>query len=112
MNISNAVDAPFGDQESFLDFLGQNEIAHVAFGTALARLGHIIASPPPIGNPNESHDWLNDHWHRHRDECVTLGIAVPDLSSVDLQDEEQYRDWMLLHGELHTQQNKALGITT
>lgn len=112
MNIGASVDAPFGNDEAFLDFLGQNEIAHVAFGDALARRGHLVSTPPPIGNPKETSDWLNDHWQRHRDECATLGIAVPDLSVVDLEQEDQYLDWMLLHANLHARQNLALGITS
>ena len=112
MNLKPAADAPFGDEDAFLDFLGQNEIAHVSIGSALARLGYVVSSPPPIGNPNETHDWLLDHWQRHRDECVPLGIPVPDLSSVDLQQEEQYLDWMQQHGDLHAQQNLRLGITS
>ena len=112
MNISPLVDSPFGDREAFLDFLGANEIAHIAFSSALTRRGHIVSAIPPIGNPMETPDWLNAHWQRHRDECSTLGIAVPDLSVVDLHDEHQYLDWMILHGQLHRQQNEALGITT
>ena len=112
MNIDNSADSPFGNEESFLDFLGQNEIAHIAFGAALARRGYQVSSPPPIGNPQEHPDWLNDHWLRHRDECATLGIEVPDLSVVDLKQEDQYLDWMLLHADLHQQENVALGITS
>ena len=90
----------------------QNEISHTAYSMALQRRGHIVSTPPPIGNPKETRDWLNDHWQRHRDECSTLGIAVPDLSIVDFTKEDQYEDWMLLHGNLHEQQNSKLGITS
>jgi hypothetical protein len=30
----------------------------------------------------------------------------------DLKVEDQYREWMLLHGNLHDRQNAALGITS
>jgi hypothetical protein len=110
MNIEAAANAQFGDEDAFLDFLGQNEIAHQTIGAALARDGHIVSSPPPIGNPLETKDWLNDHWQRHRDECKPLGISVPDLSVADLKVEEQFSDWMILHSDLHSQENAALGI--
>ena len=110
MNIAISADTPFGNSEAFLDFLGQNELAHQSIGAALARRGYLVSSPPPIGNPLETTDWLADHWQRHRDECAPLGIGVPDLSVVDLRQEDQYKDWMLLHGQLHTQQNSVLGI--
>ena len=110
MTILISADAPFGNEEAFLDFLGQNEIAHQAYGTALARIGHLVSTVPPIGNPMETPDWLNDHWQRHRDECSPLGLEVPDLSVVELRQEDQYLDWMLLHADLHRQQNNSLGI--
>ena len=112
VNISPAADAPFGNEEAFLDFLGANEIAHIAFGAALARLGYVVSAPPPLGNPLESEDWLNDHWQRHKDECAIFGVSVPDLSAADLTDESQYSDWMTLHTNLHSAQNAALGITS
>ena len=112
MNIGPAADTPFGDDTGFLDFLGLNELAHQSFADALARRGRPVAPPPPSGHPLETPDWLNDHWQRHRDECSSLGIPVPDLASVDLRDEAQYRDWMNLHGDLHAQQNESLGITS
>jgi hypothetical protein len=113
VNIGPASDAPFGNELAFLDFLVNNEIAHIAFGDAIARQqGRAISAILPIGNPKESPDWLNDHWNRHSEECALLGIAVPDLSGVDLSNESQYLDWMLLHCQVHQQQNLALGITT
>lgn len=112
MNIAPACDAPFGNEEAFLEFLGANEVAHIAIGSALAREGHLVSSPPPMGNPEETPDWLLDHWQRHRDECAPLGIPVPDLSTVDFSDEFQYYDWMLQHKNLHQNQNAALGITS
>lgn len=112
MNLDASADIPFEDEEGFMDFLGQNEIAHAGFAQALAQRGYVVSWPQPFGNPGEFPDWLNDHWQRHIDECSTLGIAVPDISSVDLKDKEQYLDWMLLHAQLHDLQNTALGITT
>jgi hypothetical protein len=44
------------------------------------------------------------------DECASLGIAVPDLASVDLEDKNDYQEWMAQHSQLHQQQNIKLGI--
>jgi len=113
VNLGPSADAPFGDELAFLDFLGQNEIAHINYGDVIARQqGRAISAILPIGNPMESPDWLNDHWQRHSEECALLGISVPDLSGVDLSNETQYLDWMLTHSQLHKQQNLSLGITT
>lgn len=93
-------------------FLAVNETAHTAFAMALARRGVVIRSVMPVGNPYDMPDWLGDHWQRHIEECATLHVPVPDLSSADLNDEQEYMDWMELHGQLHRQQNMKLGITT
>jgi hypothetical protein len=112
VNIGPASEAPFGDDESFLDFLGQNELSHISIGKALALNGYILTSAPPIGNPLETSDWMLDHWQRHREECLPLGIPVPDLSTANLRDEVEYEDWMQLHAILHEQENSLLGITS
>ena len=113
MNLGISADVPFGNREAFDDFLLQNEVAHISYGSNLVRQKNIVISAIlPVGNPLDHTDWLNDHWRRHAEECLPLGIAVPDLSVVDLKEETQYLDWMLLHSQLHQQQNKALGITT
>ena len=111
VNLLPASDAPFGNEEAFMDFLGQNEISHQGIADALARnLGSTVAPLPTVDGPSVSEDWLNDHWQRHISECLPLGIIVPDLSSVDLKNENEYLDWMSLHGALHVLQNAALGI--
>lgn len=112
MNISLSADNPFGNQEAFLVFLGDNEIAHVSFEDALGRRGIVLNNELPVGNPYEDQYWMLNHWQLHLEECSHLGIPVPDLSVADLKDEEQYTDWMRLHAQLHTLQNSALGITT
>ena len=112
MNIDLAADAPFENNEAFLDFLGQNEFAHLTFGRYLAQTGYVVTATPPLGNPKETVDWFADHYQRHVDECSTLNIDVPDLSAVDFTQEDQYLDWMQTHSDLHDQQNAALGITS
>ena len=112
MNIGMAADTPFGDRNGFLDFLLQNEVAHIAFQTALAQRGVTISTVLPVGNPMEHGSWMFDHWQRHIEESSSLGIAVPDLSGYNLHDAEQYADWMYQHGDLHRAQNEKLGITS
>ena len=112
MNLGPSADIPFEDHNGFLDFLGRNEVAHSGYAQALAARGYEVSAPQPLGDPRETPDWLNDHYQRHIDECSSLNIAVPDLSSVDLKQKDQYLDWMLLHAELHDLQNLALGITS
>ena len=112
VNIGPAADTPFDDEQGFLSFLGDNEIAHIAFASRLAQLGVVITNIIPVGSPYDDTNWMFDHWARHQEECSHLGIAVPDLSVVDLNNEAQYLDWMELHGQLHELQNTALGIRT
>jgi len=112
VNLGIAADTPFSDKEAFLVFLGDNEIAHISYGSALARRGVVVSNVQPTGNPYEHPGWMADHWQLHLEECRTLGVPVPDLSTADLKNEQQYADWMKLHSDLHRLQNAALGIYT
>ena len=105
-------DAPFGNQEAFNDFLGQHDLAHTTIASTMARKGSVLNVVPLADTPVDNKDWLLDHYSTHVEIGRYIGQSVPDISSVDLKNEEQYLDWMLLHAQLHEQINAALGIYT
>ena len=110
--LSLSADAPFDDEESFLEFIGLNEIAHQTIARFLQKFGIPISRVPLLASPLSNSDWLLDHWALHQAEGRALGIPVPDLSAVDFSDEQQYLDWMRSHAALHEAENLALGIFT
>jgi hypothetical protein len=106
------IDSPFGDQEAFRDFLGHHEIAHETINHYLARKGHIVTVWPLSQAPQDSTDWLLDHNQMHKQIGDYLGLSMPDISEVDLNNQGQYADWMLTHGQMHQQIDQALNINT
>ena len=112
MNIAIVSDAPFGNVDAFNDFLGVHDIAHQTIARFLASAGRPLNSVPLADTPVDNPDWMLDHYQIHVSIGSAIRQSVPDLSSVDLTNEEQYRDWMLIHADLHEQINYALRITT
>ncbi len=56
-------------------------------------------------------DYLLDHYQAHLSNASLLNLpGIPDLSSVDLADPNQYGDWMALHAQVHANEDSALGL--
>lgn len=113
LNLTPASDAPFGNADAFTDFLGVHEVSHQTIASRItAAIGFTITTRPlsdtPAGNP----DWLLDHYDIHRQIGAALGLSVPDISEVDLNDRSQYDDWMQGHAQLHEDINTVLGIVS
>ena len=112
MKMELYIDSPFGNDEAFHDFLGHHEVAHQTINLFLARKGHLVTVYPLAQSPKESTDWLLDHNQMHQQIGWFISIPMPDISEVDLNNQEQYADWMLTHAEMHQQIDAALGINT
>jgi hypothetical protein len=110
MNLSPFADAPFDDENAFTDFLGAHEVAHQTIANRVTALGRIVTTLPISDAEEDMTDWLLDHYDIHRQIAAALGTHVPDISSVDLDDENQYLDWMRTHASMHESINAALGI--
>ena len=112
MNIDITADVTFDSQPSFLDFVGLNELAHNAIVNAAVQKGFVIQSRPldnPLGNMK---GWLLDHYIQHKAEFDALGLTgLPDISTVDLEDKEQFKDYMQIHASLHELENAKVGLT-
>ena len=114
MNLDIASDNPFDDESAFVDFLGQNEIAHQQINEHIVKSGLIPMVFDISSNPKENPNWLQDHYQLHLNEfdILKLGVdSLPDISVVDFKDREQYEDWMQTHASIHDAVNQALGIT-
>jgi hypothetical protein len=105
---------PF-DEDSFVDFLGVNELSHQTINEFMQRKGLKPTILPLNSDPRVNQQWLQDHWVQHQNEFLLLGLGIdnlPDLSVVDFNDEEQYLDWMQQHASVHDYVNSVLGITS
>lgn len=115
MNLDIASDNPYDDKDAFVDFLGQNEIAHQQINEFMLRAGLSPLNFSLTSNPQENPNWLADHYQLHINEFNLLNLGadnLPDLSVVDFTDQGQYLDWMQDHAAVHDYVNQVLGITT
>ena len=54
---------------------------------------------------------MNNHQFEHEAIYTLLGlVGMPDLSSSDLDDKQQWQDWQQTHQDVHTYINNVLGI--
>lgn len=110
VNIAIIADAPFEDKDAFLDFLGAHEIAHSGLARKITELGGFVGSRPLGQKPEDDRDWMLDHYQIHLEIGKQVQQPVPDLMGYDLSVQEQYEEWMQIHGAMHEQINAALGI--
>ena len=112
MNLDIYLDSPFDDDDAFMDFLGAHEVSHQTIASKLIGSGKLVAMIPLSDVPQDNPDWMLDHYKIHREIAQAMNFSVPDLASVDFDDEAQYTDWMQLHAQIHHQINDSLGIKT
>lgn len=110
VNIVIFADAPFEDNDAFLDFLMAHEISHSGIAVKIASLGGFVSSRPLGQKPEEDKDWMLDHYQIHLEIGSYLSQPVPDLMGYDLSVQEQHEEWMTIHSNVHSNINSALGI--
>ena len=93
---------PFGDPDSWLDFLGYHATWHEALATHTKTI--FVATDDLKGE-------LLRHAEMHAQLDKALGIPTAyDLVSYDLADRQSYEGFMQLHGNLHQQERLAAGL--
>lgn len=111
---------PFGDETSFLDFLGQHELQHREFASTIRAAG--LPSYPllPLGDgpaslgtglPGGGDEWHQAHQLVHQGETQSLGIASPqDFTSYNLSDPNNFATWTFLHALQHVTIRTQTGL--
>ena len=101
----------FGDETSFLDFLGTHDLQHRAFATTIRTvLGGATYPVLPLGDFTGP-EWHDAHQLVHAGEATALAIAAPqDFRSYDLEEKEQFASWTWLHAQEHVRLRLAMGI--
>lgn len=96
------------DWESFL--LDHN-IQHDAIYSALSQQGKFFSKFPIKDAEKGDTDWLNNHQSEHEGIFSALGLTgVSDLSTFDLNNQEQFEIWQQTHNDIHLFINSSLGI--
>ena len=93
---------PFGDQDSWLDFLGFHSRMHEALATLTGT--EFILTDDLKGE-------LLRHANMHKQ--VDKALCIPttyDLVTYDLDDRASYEGFMQTHANLHQQENIAAGV--
>lgn len=112
MNLSPWTDIPFKDDDAFLDFQMAHALAHIKIAQVMYGLGSTYSVYPLMETPKSDADWKLNHQSEHESIYFDLGLTgVPDLSTVDFNDEGEFNDWMLLHQQVHQFINSTLNIT-
>lgn len=112
MNALLFADIEFGSDEAWAAFTLQHGISHQTVYQDILALDLVPVYTPIFDFPREENqDYLLDHWRIHQSNALLLGITLPyDLSSADLSDPGQFRDWNAQHAIIHLNENRTLGI--
>lgn len=90
--------------------LDVNALLHETVFTALLNTGVIVPHYPLwIDRPDEG--WLEVHYREHQSWSNALNLGTPpDLGTLDIQDEQQFQQWLVNHAGHHTIVSQALGL--
>ena len=101
----------FGDESSFLDFLGAHDLQHKAFAGTLRHVLGLATYPLlPLGDFTGP-EWHDAHQLVHDGEARVLGLpAAPDFRSYDFSDRDQWASYSYLHAQEHVRIRRAAGL--
>lgn len=133
MNIDIQSTMRFGDEVGLKDFFFVHRLVHQGVDAVIATRGNGVMPNAAIDstlalaawlafmrqddvNDEERYalnDWLQLHDQLHQDEYAAFGLGqAPTLGSVDFSNDQQFYDWMFVHGAVHDTLNLAAGITS
>jgi hypothetical protein len=111
MNLSPFSDLPFCDEESWDDYQLAHGMAHQKIYDVLYSQSKFFLYHPLFDTPLHDRNWLLDHQQEHQSHFLLLGLTgMPDLITVNFENENEFLDWHLLHAQVHTLINSKLGI--
>ena len=94
----------FSNVEAREDFLLANSMIHDNYNTILTSNG-VAASSYPIRDigeqPDEIKDWLRTHDLMHGYLGEVVDVRQPNLTDVQVHDDEQFYNWLKLHRDAH-----------
>lgn len=115
MNALLFTDVDYESDDSWGGFELAHGLTHQTVYEALLYVSDMTTVPvyyplyvfPRRGN----NEYLLNHYYTHLANARVLGIVgLPDLSTVDLEDDQQRDDWMKLHADVHAAENAILQV--
>lgn len=112
MNANLLTDVVFDSEDSWGSFQLIHGMTHQNVYDTMLRQSLVPYFVPLYDFPREAYgEYLLSHYQAHLSNARLLVLpGIPDLSSVDLNDEGQFRDWLGLHAVVHLNENAALGL--
>lgn len=112
MNLSPFIDTPFEDDEAWEAFELAHGMAHERIYAAMLQKGFMLNHYPLFDLERQS-DWKLIHYSEHQSLYRALKLTgLPDLATVNLDQKDEFEDFMLYHAQVHSVLNVALGITS
>jgi hypothetical protein len=89
-------------------------VTHNRLFTATVKTGvNVLNFPIDVEEVRPDEIWKQTHYEMHQSLSFGLGLGyVPfNMADVSFDEEQQFKDWHLLHALVHKQLNTALGLT-
>ena len=109
MNPLLFADVPFDSHEGWEAFSRDHLVSHQHSYLRLTEAGKKPTYSPLGDFPRQDNaNYLNDHQQVHSANFRGFGISgLPDLSSADFNNQEQYYDWIQQHAQVHAAEDGA-----
>lgn len=95
----------------------QWDVAHLVthnrlYAATLQTGVNVVNYPIAIENVRPDQAWLQNHYQMHQSLSTGLGLgSVPfDMSDVSFDNDDEFKDWHLLHALVHQALNQTLGL--
>ncbi len=111
MNLELQSTMRHGDQEAFLQFLGDHAIAHVQYQQAMFTQTGVQIPGFDMAELGKPEEWALAHYEIHRAINSVLRLAEPsDLLQFDIERASSFYDWTANHQNLHDITDAVLGL--
>jgi len=109
--LANLFEMNFGSNEEWESFLLEHDIQHDAIFSALNGQNKQIIKFPLKYAEKDDKDWQINHQIEHEAIYSSIGLTgMPDLSSFDLEQQNDFNVWQQTHNDVHLFINNTLGI--
>lgn len=111
MNLNFINDLDLENPAAVAEFIDLNALAHEQVFEALLRQGIVTEHYPLWTSGEMDQDWMTNNAKELTEWGAALNIPVPmDVSTVDLENEGQMRDWLNSNASFLSQVSQTLGI--
>lgn len=100
---------PMGNEQAFLDWLGQHAELHKKIQLEAVKRGFTDLGVFNVADLGNWDDWLGGHDSEHRQTAAQFNLpGVPDLTFLDLEDSVVWGNWHYAHALVHETERKGI----